>query len=64
MAIPSLAKPPEPLNLKERTHRGENWKQFKREWIYYERAAKIDKEEGAVRVAHLLNIIGKDAQDV
>ena len=31
---------------------------------YYERAAKIDKEDGAVRVAHLLNVIGKDAQDL
>ena len=32
--------------------------------IYYETAAKINKEEGAVRVAHLLNIIGKEGQDM
>ena len=60
----SVAKPPEPLNLEDRTRRGDNWKQFKRDWLYYETAAKIDKEAGAVRVAHLLNVIGKDGQDM
>jgi len=65
MAMSTLAKPPEPLNLEDRTHRGENWKRFKRDWSYYEVAAKIHKEEdGKVRVAHLLNVIGKDAQDL
>ena len=60
----SVAKPPEPLNLEDRTRRGDNWKQFKRDWSYYETAAKIDKEAGTVRVAHLLNVIGKDGQDM
>ena len=60
----TLAKPPDPLNLEDRTHRGNNWRQFKCDWTYYERATKIDKEEGAVQVAHLLNVIGKDAQDL
>ena len=60
----SLAKPPEPLNLEDRTWRGDNWKQFKRDWSYYETAAKIDKEDSPVRVAHLLNVIGKDGQDM
>ena len=64
MAMSTLAKPPEPLNLEDRTHRGENWRRFKRDWFYYERAAKIDKEEGTVRVAHLINVIGKEAQDL
>lgn len=64
MAMLTLAKSPDPLNLEDRTHRGDNWRQFKRDWTYYERAAKIDKEDGAVRVAHLLNVIGKDAQDL
>ena len=59
----TLAKSLEPLNLEDRTHR-ENWKHFKRDWSYYEVAAKINKEEGEVRVAHLLNIVGKDAQDL
>ena len=58
VATHSLAKPPEPLNLEDRTHRGENWKQFKRDWTY-EVATKIDKEGGPVRVAHLLNVIGR-----
>ena len=62
MAMSTLAKPPDPLNLEDRTHRGENWKRFKRDWSYYEVAAKINKEEGEVRVAHLLNVIGKDAK--
>ena len=64
MAMHSLAKPPEPLNLEDRTYRGENWKQFKRDWTYYEVAAKIDKECSPVRVAHLLNVIGRDGQDL
>ena len=28
--------------------RGDNWKQFKRDWTYYETASKINKEEGPV----------------
>ena len=60
----SLAKPPEPLNLEDRTWRGDNWKQFKRDWSYYETAAKIDKEDSPVRVAHLLNVIRKDGRDM
>ena len=43
---------------------GDNWEQFKRDWTYYEIAAKINKEDGTVRVAHLLNIIGTEGQDM
>ena len=64
MAMSTLAKRPEPLNLEDRMHQGENWRRFKRHWFYYERAAKLDKEEGIVRVAHLINIIGKETQDL
>ena len=46
------------------TRRGDHWRQFKRDWTYYERASKIDKEEGPVRVAHLLNVVGKDGQEM
>ena len=42
---------------------GDNWKQFKRDRTYYEIAAKINKEDGTVRVAHLLNVIGTEGQD-
>ena len=59
-----LAKPPEALNLEDRTHQGKNWKQFKRDWTYYEITAKINKEDGAIRVAHLLNVVGKDGQEL
>ena len=63
MAAQTFAKPPEPLNLETYVSwRGENWKQFKRDWMFYEIAAKIDNEEGEVRVAHLLNVIGKEGQ--
>ena len=34
MATQQLAKAPEPLNLEDRTHRGEYWKQFRRDWTY------------------------------
>jgi len=60
----NVAKPPEPLNLEDRTRRGDNWKQFKRDWLNYETAAKINKEDGPVRVVHLLSVIGKDGQDM
>ena len=36
MASNNFVKPPEPLNLEDRAHRGENWKNFKREMSYYE----------------------------
>ena len=60
----TLAKPPELLNLEDRTHRGENWKQFKCDWTYYEIASKINKEDDIVRVAHFLDVIGKDALEL
>ena len=63
MATQPLANPPDSLSLEDRTRRGDNWKQFKREWTYYETTAKINKE-GAVRVAHLLNVISKEGQDM
>ena len=64
MAAVPIAKPPEPLNLEDTAHRGDNWRHFKRDWMYYETASKIDKEEGPVRVAHLLNVIGRGGQEM
>ena len=64
MAAITLAKPPEPLSLEDASHRGEKWKQFKCDWTYYETASKINKEEGPVRVAHLLNVIGKEGREM
>ena len=55
MVMSMLAKPPDPLNLEDRTHHGENWKCFKQDWSYY---------KCEIRVTHLLNVIGKDAQDL
>ena len=64
MASQPFAIPPEPLSLDDRMCQGDNWKQFKRDRTYYEIAAKINKEDGTVRVAHLLNIIGTEGQDM
>ena len=61
MASSNSARPPEPLNLEDRAHRGENWKNFKRERAYYEIAAGIASKTEKVRVAALLNVIGRDA---
>ena len=63
MSTMPIAKPPEPLNLEGTAHRGDNWKHFKRDWMYYETASKIDKEEGPVQVAHL-NVIGRGGQEM
>lgn len=61
MAVVPLVKPPEPLNLKDTTHLGGQWKQFKQDWMYYETTLKINKGEGLVQVVLLLNVIRKDA---
>ena len=58
------AKPPAPLNVEDRAHRGENWRRFERDWKIYEQATKISIEAPEVRVAVLLNIIGRDALDM
>ena len=64
MTSSNIARPPEPLNLEDRAHRGENWKNFKREWSYYEIAAGIASRTEKIRVAALLNVIGRDALDM
>ena len=58
--IVRLAKPPDPLNLEDRSHRGDNWLHFKRAWQIYEQATGISKQEGPVRVAHFLKAIGRE----
>jgi len=55
-----LAKPLDPLNLEDRSHRGDNWLHFKRAWQIYERATGISKQDGPVRVAHFLNVTGRE----
>ncbi|CAH3176800.1 unnamed protein product, partial [Porites lobata] len=40
-----LAKPSDPLNLEDRSHRGDNWLHFKRAWQIYEQATGISKQE-------------------
>ena len=59
-AVNTTAKIPSPLILSDRLHQGENWKSFRREWKFYELAAGIHKKAEEVRVASLLNVIGKE----
>ena len=54
-------KVPDPLSLE---NRGESWKQFKREWKFYEIASTISKEEDEVRIAALMNVIGREGMDL
>ena len=39
-----LAKPPDPPNLEDRSHRGDNWLHFKRAWQIYEQATGKEKK--------------------
>ncbi|KAL9963770.1 hypothetical protein ACROYT_G027310 [Oculina patagonica] len=63
-AVSTTAKIPSPLNLTDLLHQGENWKSFRREWKFYELAAGIHKKQEEVRVASLLNVIGKEGMDM
>ena len=55
-----LVKPPDPLNLEHRSHTGDNWLHFKRACQIYEQVTGISKQDGPVRVAHFLNVIGRE----
>ena len=46
--------------LEDRSRRGDNWLHFKRAWQIYEKATGISKQEGPVRVADLLDVVGKE----
>lgn len=63
-SVSTTAKIPSPLSLSNRLHQGENWKLFRREWKFYELAAAIHKKALEVRVALLLNVIGKEGIDM
>ena len=60
----TTAKAPSPLNLSDRLHQGENWKLFRREWKFFELAAGIHRKPKEVRVASLLNVVGKEGVDM
>ena len=60
----TTAKAPAPLNLSDRLHHGENWKLFCRECKLYELAAGIHRKADEVRVASLLNVVGKEGLDM
>ena len=61
MSVGPTAKVLDPLSLE---NRGESWKQFKREWKFYEIASKISKEEDEVGIAALMNVIGREGMDL
>ena len=52
--------PLDPLNLEDRSRRGDNWLLFKRTWQIYEQATGISKQDGPVCVAHFLKVIGRE----
>lgn len=45
-------------------NQGENWKSFRREWKFCGLAAGTHKEAQEVRVASLLNVVGKEGIDM
>ena len=53
MSVGPTEKVPDPLS---RENRGESWKQFRREWKFYEIANKISKEEDEVQLAALMYV--------
>ena len=55
-----LAKLTDPLNLEDISQKGDNWLLFKGTWQIYEQGTGISKQEGPVRVAHFLNVIGRE----
>ena len=61
MSAGPTAKVPDPITLE---NRGESWKQFRREWKFYEIATKISKEEDDIRIAALMNVIGREGMDL
>ena len=62
----TTAKASAPLNLSDCLHQGENWnsKLFRREWKFYELAAGIHRKADEVRLASLLNVVGKEGLDM
>ena len=52
------------LNLSDHLHQGENWKSFRRKWKFYELEAGIHKNAQEIRMALLLNVIGKEGMDM
>lgn len=55
-----LAKPPDPFNIEDRSYRGDSLLHFKRAWQICEQATGISKQDGPVRFAHFLNVIGRE----
>ena len=63
MAAGYALPPPPPLEI-HNAQEAKKWKKFSLAWTNYSLATKLNKKPGAVQVAMLLTIIGKEAQDV
>ena len=59
---PANLPPPKPLTMGDNL--ATSWKQWRKIWLRYEIATGINKQEGLVRVATLLSVIGEDAAKV
>ena len=61
---PANLHPPKPLTIDDNL--ASSWKQWRKIWVRlrYEIATGINKQDGLVRVATLLSVIGEDAAKV
>ena len=62
MIPPANIPPPRPLDMDDNL--ATNWKQWRKTWQRYEIATGICKQEGLIRVATLLSVIGEQAAKV
>ena len=64
LCTPTASKfaPPKPLTMDDNL--ATSWKQWRKIWLRYEIAKGINKQDGIVRVATLLSVIGEDAAKV
>ena len=62
MIPPANIPPPRPLDMDDNL--ATNWKQWRKTWQRYEIATGIFKQEGLIRVATLLSVIGEQAAKV
>ena len=62
MAAPANIPPPRPLVMDNNL--STNWKQWRKVWQRFEIATGTFKQEGLIRVATLLSVVGEDAAKV
>lgn len=56
--------PPSKLDLSDPQEVEQNWKKFSRQWEYYRKASKLDKEPSEYQSAVFLACIGEEGQEI